>query len=458
MPKSSPSYPCQQVCWPTQGSAVSPATLVTAKQYRRSWMTLRPGILDSPARASVPSGVCWTAPPRIVAESLQAVPDPLLTALRPGPAASGRAVAASLTGALTPEESLDPPPPWLLPAQVQSFRRVLAALRRHGGAMLTDPVGSGKTYVALAAAATLNRGLTTCLVPATLQAQWHSIADSLEVPVRLWSHEQASRGRLPQESRGLVLIDESHHFRHSATRRYRQLAPWLVGRKALMITATPVVNRASDLSNQLLLTIPDDALLLDGIVSLRALLIKGDTSTSLGQLVIEGEPGNRSRPRILRATSAPTGHECTGLDQIVELLARLQLSRSEPIAALLRRVLLRSAGSSPAALLATLRRYRRLILHARVASRSGQVLDRSEIRRFTAELGGQLIWWEMLEPTEMATDIDIRDLNRIDEVIGGVSQTAARSDDKLQRLREILRDGTPSLIFSSFRETVRHIR
>src|SRR3954471_13979255 len=133
MPKSSPSYRCQQVSWPTQGSAVSPATLVTAKQYRRSWMTLRPGILDSPARARVPSGVCWTARPRIVAESLQAVPDPLLTALRPGPAASGWAVAASQARALTPEESLDPPPPWLLPAQVQSFRRVLAAATEAAG-------------------------------------------------------------------------------------------------------------------------------------------------------------------------------------------------------------------------------------------------------------------------------------------------------------------------------------
>jgi superfamily II DNA or RNA helicase len=256
----------------------------------------------------------------------------------------------------------------------------------------------------------------------------------------------------------VVLIDESHHFRHSATRRYRQLAPWLVGRKALMITATPVVNRASDLSNQLLLTVPDDALLLDGIVSLRALLIKGGTSTSLGQLVIEGESGSESRPRILRATSVPTEPECTALDQIVESVARLQLSRSESIAALLRRVLLRSAGSSPAALLGTLGRYRRLLLHARDASRSGQVLDRSEIRRFTAELGDQLIWWELFEPTEMATDIDIGDLNKIDEVIGWVSETAARRDDKLQRLREILRDGTPSLVFSSFRETVRHIR
>jgi superfamily II DNA or RNA helicase len=324
--------------------------------------------------------------------------------------------------------------------------------------MLADPVGSGKTYVALAAAATLNRGVTTCLVPATLQKQWHSIAHSLGVPVRLWSHEQASRGRLPQESRGLVLIDESHHFRHSATRRYRQVAPWLVGQTALLITATPVVNRASDLSNQLLLTVPDDALLLHGIVSLRSLLRKDGTSASIGHVIIEGEPGRGTRPRILRTTSVPTTPECAKIGRIFELLAPLQLSCSESIAALLRRVLLRSAGSSTAALLGTLGRYRRLLLHARDACRSGQILDRSEIRRFTAELGDQLIWWELFEPAGMVTDIDLNDLNKIDEVIGSVRDAASGIDDKIQRLHEILSDGTPSLIFSSFRETVRHIR
>jgi superfamily II DNA or RNA helicase len=406
----------------------------------------------------VPFEVCWTAPPSIVAESLQAVPDPLVTVLRPGPPASGVAVVASLARALTPEEALDPPPLWLLPEQVQSFRRVLATLRRYGGALLSDPVGSGKTYVALAAAAALNRGPTACLVPATLRAQWSSIAATLGVPVSLCSHEQASRGRLPRETRGLVLIDESHHYRHPAIRRYRHVASWLVGRTALMITATPVVNHAADLCNQLLLAVPDDALLLDGVVSLRTLLAKGCTAASLGQLVIESGPAGERRPGIVRTITRTTAGECFAVAQIVELLGRLQLSRSPSVAALLRRVLLRSAGSSPAALVGTLARYRRLLLHARDAYRLGQVLDRSEIRRFTAELGDQLLWWELFAPTEMTSDIDLNDLNGIDELIEAVSEVAAAGDEKLQRLGEILSDGTPSLVFTSFRETVRHVR
>ena len=386
------------------------------------------------------------------------MPDPLVTALRPGPPASGVTVAGALARSLAPIEAIDEAPPWLLPEQVQSFRRVLAALRHHGGAVLADPVGSGKTYVALAAAAALNRRSTACLVPATLLAQWESVAARLGVRVTLCSHEQVSRGKLPKGTRGLVVIDESHHFRNPATRRYRHVAPWLVGRAALMVTATPVVNRTADLGNQLLLAVRDDALLLDGIASLGTLLTKGCATASLGQLVVEGKAASHRRPGTIRRITGPTSRECAALDRRMEMLGRLRLSRSEPIAALLRGVLLRSAGSSPAALIAALCGYRRLLLHARDALGSGRAMDRSEIRRFTAELGDQLIWWELLPPVETGSDIELGDLEAIDDLIQSMGNAGEDGDDKLTRLCEILSDGVPSLVFTAFRETVRYLR
>jgi hypothetical protein len=379
--------------------------------------------------------VWWTAPPSIVAESLQVVPDPLVTALLPGPPAPGAVVVRSLARSLALVEAPDEAPLWLLPEQIQSFRRVLAALRRYGGAVLADPVGSGKTYIALAAAAALNRGSTACLVPATLLAQWRSTAARLGVPVTLCSHEQVSRGKLPRGTRGLVLIDESHHFRNPSTRRYHHVAPWLIGRRALMVTATPIVNRAADLGNQLLLAVRDDALLLSGIVSLRTFLTKGSTAASLGELVVESAAASGRRPGIVRRITSPTSRECAGLSRTIEMLDGLRLSRSEPVAALLRGVLIRSAGSSPAALIAALCRYRKLLLHAHDALRSGRPMDRSELRRFTADLGDQLIWWELLPPLESASDVDLSDLDVIDNVIQSIGNAAEDSDDKLSRLR-----------------------
>ena len=159
----------------------------------------------------------WTLPPAIVAESLIGVPDPLLTALQPGSPASAAAVASSLAGSLAPPEHSDSPPGWLLPEQVPSFRRVLAAVRRYRGAVLADPVGSGKTFVSLAIAQAMNRGPTACLVPASLLDQWEATARRLGVPLVCSTHQRASRGQLPSGTGGLVIIDESHHFRNPRT-------------------------------------------------------------------------------------------------------------------------------------------------------------------------------------------------------------------------------------------------
>jgi superfamily II DNA or RNA helicase len=401
----------------------------------------------------------WTAPPAIVAESLVAVPDPLLTALRPGPLSCGAAVAASLARSLSPVEDDSAPPQWLLPLQQRSFRRVLAALRRHRGAVLADPVGSGKTYIALAVAASVNRGSSTaCVVPATLQPQWEAVAKELGIPVTLCSHEQVSRGRLPDRTRGLVIVDESHRFRNRQTRRYSHLARWLVGRPALLVTATPIVNRLSDLAHQLLLAVRDDALVMEGVVSLRLALASGCPTPALGQLVVENQGMEGTRPRKVVIISGPAAGECDAVTGSVELLTRLRLSNSDSIAALIRGVLLRAVGSSPAALLGALQRYRRLLLHARDALRAGHSLERSALRRFTADLGDQLVWWEMLPCNEASSDLELDDILALESIIPAATAALERRDAKLDRLRELLMEKRPALVFTASRDTVRYIR
>jgi superfamily II DNA or RNA helicase len=401
----------------------------------------------------------WTAPPAIVAESLVAVSDPLLTALRPGPLSYGAAVGASLARSLSPAEDAVPPPQWLLPSQQRSFRRVLAALGRYRGAVLADPVGSGKTYVALAVAASFNRGSpTACLVPATLQPQWEAVAKGLGIPLVLCSHEQVSRGRLPDRTRGLVIVDESHRFRNRQTRRYAHLAPWLVGRPALLVTATPIVNRLSDLGHQLLLAVRDDALAVDGIVSLRLVLASGCPAPALGQLVVENRSMEDSRPRRVTTISSPAPEECGTVASSVELLSQLRLSSNESVAALVRGVLLRAAGSSPAALVGALQRYRQLLLHARDALQAGHSMERSALRRFTAELGDQLVWWEMLPCNEASSDLELADIVALESIIPAVTAALERRDPKLDRLRALLIEEKPALVFTASRDTVRYIR
>lgn len=399
----------------------------------------------------------WTAPPAIVAEGLLAVPDPLLTALRLGPPSTGTAVAASLARSLAPTEDHTPTPPWLLPAQHRSFRQALAAVARYRGALLADPVGSGKTYVALAVAAAFNgKAPTACVVPAALATQWESAGKKLGITVVVGSHEQASRGRLPQETRGLVIVDESHHYRNRMTRRYGHLASWLSNRPALLVTATPIVNRPADLANQLNLSVRDNALAPEGITSLRALMESGYSHPALGQVVVENEARVDARPRRSSRFIVPSAGECTwgGPD----LVNRLRLSRNEPVAGLIRRLLFRAAASSPAALAGALQRYRRLLLHARDALQAGRAMARGELRRLTDDLGDQLVWWELLPEHAAPSDLELADLVELERVIPAAKAAMRENDPKLERLREILLQEGPALVFTTSRDTVRYLR
>ncbi|HEX2249705.1 MAG TPA: DEAD/DEAH box helicase, partial [Gemmatimonadales bacterium] len=400
----------------------------------------------------------WTAAPAIVAEALVAVPDALLTALDPGQPASGAVVANALARSLSPPEHSLPAPQWLLHEQRRSFGRVLAAIQRYGGAVLADPVGSGKTFVALATAQAMNRTVTTCLVPAALMSQWNKTADRLGIPVALCSHEQISRGNMPSLAGELVLIDESHHFRNPRTQRYRYLAPWLIGRRALLITATPVVNSLLDLAYQLLLTVRDDALSWDGVASLRNMLATGRPTAALGQVIVESETVISQRPGKVCSRIPASPKAWAGIARGVELVDQLHFSTCPPIAALIRGVLLRSLCSSPAAFAGAVRRYHRFLLHARDAVHAGQVLDRTELRRFTAELGDQLIWWELLPRSDMQSEIALSDLDGINALLQYADEGVHAPDSKLACLHCLLRDNIPSLVFASSRDTVRYIR
>jgi superfamily II DNA or RNA helicase len=400
----------------------------------------------------------WTIP-TIVAEALTSVPDPLLTALRLGPECSGRMVAASIARSLLPAQDSCPAPEWLLPEQRLSFQMAMAAVRRYRGALLADPVGSGKTYIALAVAAELNtRRSTAVLVPAPLVEQWAETARRLQIRVELCSHRQASLGRLPSRCGDLVIIDESHHFRNRLTKRYHNVAGWLVGRPALLVTATPIVNRLRDLANQLLLTIRDNALTVDGIPSLRDLLGRGSAHPALGHVVVENDGAADLRPRKTMRVRIPVPAERGNAMESLALVSRLHLSRLETVASLIRGVLLRAASSSPGAFVGFLERYHRLLLHARDALQAGQTADRSSLRRFTAELGDQLVWWELLPVGSESSELELNDLDTLTDVIPAARAQLQAKDPKLDRLHALLEDERPTLVFTASRDTVRYIR
>jgi hypothetical protein len=393
-----------------------------------------------------------------VAESLRAVHDPLRTVLAAGPVGPPLEVARAIARALVPHHAPVEPPAWLRPEQRAVLPPLCGALDHFGGALLADPPGSGKTWVALAAVATLGVP-AVAIVPAALRAQWRETAARAGVAVGLLSHEAVSRGRLPEEDAALVIIDESHRFRTPAARRYQALAPWLVGRRALLLSATPVVNHLTDLAHQLLLAVPDDALAARGVPSLLGLLAAGRGHPALGELVLA-----RPRPpgfpaavhRALSVSSTPVERA------LLAELGRLRLSRDPGVAALIRGLLLRAFASSPRALAGALARYLALLVQARSARRAGRRVGRDLVRRWCGAALDQYTLWAVLPEEETdgsgGAAICTSDHDRVARLLARARRLADAPDARVAALIRLLDDGRPTIVFTTSRDTLAYLR
>ncbi len=379
--------------------------------------------------------------------------EPLAGLLDPGPPAPPEAVARALAQSLAPPRAPDTPPPWLDAAQADAFRILLHAVRTHGAALCADQVGSGKTYIALAVAQAISPEAPVCFVPAALVPQWEATARRLDVPIVAWSHSRLSLGRLPTAAPPFVIVDESHHFRRPSIRRYRTLAPWLVGRRVLLLSATPVVNSSRDLYHQLHLAIHDDALADSGQASMRTAFAREAVPPVLGRFVVQragGAVGPVRRERVETLDSGAAG--------LLPALDALALSTSADIAALVRTGLLHAASSSASALLAVLRRYRALLLHAQDASAAGPTPGRRELRRLVGDADAQLVLWSLMTLARQEGELRIDDLPAVEALICEARDMADARDPKAARLGELLQDDVPTLVFVTARETLTYLR
>jgi len=391
-------------------------------------------------------------PVTVVAESLRQVRLPAHDPT-PGAAVGAAPLAALIARSLAPPQASDQPPAWLRPAQHESFRRLVAAVRAFGGALLADPVGAGKTWIALAVADCLS-GQAVCLVPATLEDHWRRAANRAGVRITVQSHEAWSR-KARELPPGLVIIDESHRFRHPLTARYRHLAPALVGRSALLLSATPVVNRYADLAHQVALAVPDDVFAAGGTASLARALCAGSPPATLDHLVIASAdvPG---RPVLLERHLGAAPAEGRLAARTIRQIDRLQLSTCPATAALIRTVLAHAQSSSPAALVEALSRYRHLLLQRQDAQRSGCRVSRATLRR--ALLGDleQLVFWSLLATDAEEDDLEPLDVPRLDRLIERLSVPSR--DLKADRLADLISDGRVTVVFAGLRATVHHLR
>ena len=367
-------------------------------------------------------------------------------------------VATAIADLVRRAESPAEAPSWLLPAQVTPFRQAIAAVERYGGGLVALPIGTGKTFVGLAVGAHFAAGEPVEVIgPAILRSHWQRTAAELGIAIRFTSFEAASRGQ-PPGGLGPVVIDESHRLRHPGTRRYRTIAPELVGRPVVLLSGTPMVNRATDLAAQLLLGIRDDALHRHGVPSIARQLENGVVTGPFAGLIITGgeAAGDRPARRVREIEDWSAGDQ--GFARLVQSIERLRLARDGPVARLLRVSLFRALASSPAALLASLGRYRRLLDHAAAAHRAGHPVSRAMIRAVTGVAPEQLVLWEVLQPERLTADLTLGDRRGIAGLERLARSRLSGADSKLEHLSRIVADRQPTVLFTTSVDTVHYLR
>lgn len=164
-----------------------------------------------------------------------------------------------------PVEVIDERWPQLAKFQEDAYKWARAILRKYGGVLVADVVGLGKSFVGIALLkwGRLQGMRPLIICPAGLTDMWQAYSEEYDIGAPVVSMGLLQQPRADDEpsvlddpryeDRDLLLIDESHNFRHRNTRRYETLEAWLErgDRKVIMLTATPLATSPEDIHNQL---------------------------------------------------------------------------------------------------------------------------------------------------------------------------------------------------------------
>lgn len=135
-------------------------------------------------------------------------------------------------------------------AVIQAKRKLM----KHNGIFISDVVGLGKTYICAMLAQELD-GKKLFICPPVLVEYWENVL--FQFGVR--GAKVESNGKLAKliedgvSDYQYVFVDESHRFRNAETENYKLLHQICVGKRVVLISATPQNNYHKDIANQLYL-------------------------------------------------------------------------------------------------------------------------------------------------------------------------------------------------------------
>lgn len=330
--------------------------------------------------------------------------------------------------------------------QIEAAGLVRQAIREFGGALLSDPVGTGKTFVALAVAQSY--GDVVVAAPAALRSMWLEAARRARTRISFVSHEGLSRGGVTSQAPDFVIVDEAHHLRNASTRRFSSLARLAKRAPMLLLTATPVHNRRGDLISAIALFAGERARCL--------------SDSELARVIVGRQ---RISPAIIPAVAPVEWFHTTPADTVVNAI--LSLPPPAPLrdggvcANLIVRSLIRQWASSDAALRAGLRRRMQRAAALISALESGTYPSASDMTAWTVgDDAVQLAFAELIAPASpdcVALLATVREhAAAIERVHALMCASTHRDAERAACVRDIRarHRGVPIVAFSQYEETV----
>ncbi len=145
----------------------------------------------------------------------------------------------------------------LLPFQEKAVQLACRKMNKHGGVLIGDVVGLGKTRIAAAIARVLADDQmleTLILCPKNLTSMWEDYARRFGLRAPKVLSQSVAQRELPSLPRyRVVLIDESHNFRNREGRIYQAIRDYIARNdcKVILLSATPYNKTYLDLGAQL---------------------------------------------------------------------------------------------------------------------------------------------------------------------------------------------------------------
>lgn len=136
--------------------------------------------------------------------------------------------------------------------QEDAVIEAIKILERHGGVLISDVVGLGKTYVAAMMGKTL-KGRKLFIVPPVVKDTWEKVLEDFDYPR---SDVVESMGMLENlierddiHDFDYIFVDEAHQFRNNESKRFTNLKEICFNKKVILITATPHNNTILDIAH-----------------------------------------------------------------------------------------------------------------------------------------------------------------------------------------------------------------